>query len=107
MRNVDVKPKMRALTRPLSCGDDNIPIGFMWDGSSVPWFLQGIFHRHRHPVASCRHDFRCKKAKNKADRLYADEQFKIDVKKTSWAITSALGYTGVRIGAFFGIGSNF
>jgi len=107
MRNVEGQPDHRALTAPLVCDDEYIPIDFTWDGSSVPRLFQGFFPRHRHPVASCRHDFRCGRAKNKAERAYADKQFEIDVGKTSWKITSKVGYLGVRIGAFFGIGSNF
>ena len=112
MRTDAEDPKLRRLTRPLSCWNrdgtqESIPIGFGWDGSSVPLIFRGFFPRHDHPVASCRHDWRCGKAKNKADRLYADQQFQIDVGKTSWWITKKFGYIGVRIGAFFGIGNNF
>ena len=114
MRNVPEKPKepnLRALTGPLPYlkfdGDwDVIPVDFEWDGSSVPWFLQGIFPRHRHPIASCRHDWRCGHAKNKAERKFADEEFQIDVGKTSWLVTKKLGYWGVRLGAIFGAGKN-
>ncbi|RLB94627.1 MAG: hypothetical protein DRH26_00735 [Deltaproteobacteria bacterium] len=112
MKNVEGQPKMRELTSPLSCGTQNgniesIPVGFTWDGSSVPWLFQGLFPRHRHPIASCRHDFRCGRAKNKADRKFADEQFKQDVTVTSWKITASVAYVGVRVGSFLGIGSNF
>ena len=112
MRTVNEQPKMRALTAPLLCHTQKgarefIPAGFIWDGSSVPRLFQGLFPRHRHPIASCRHDYRCGKAKNKADREFADWQFRNDVNKTSWKITSEVAYMGVRIGAFFGIGSNF
>jgi hypothetical protein len=112
MRNVEGKPKMRALTAPLSCKmwnelDEEIPFDFEWDGSSVPVIAQGIFPRHRHPIASCKHDFRCKKAKNKEERLWSDKKFKQDVAKTSWKVTAWLGYAGVRIGALFGVGSKF
>ena len=112
MRNEDGAPKLRILTKPLLCkmwdgATDVIPFDFKWDGSSVPFIFQGFFPRHRHPVASCKHDFRCGKAENKEQRKFADEQFQIDVGKTSWKVTSKLGYIGVRIGAFFGVGSNF
>jgi len=112
MKSVEGSPKKRALTKPLSCMSESgmeefIPVGFIWDGSSVPALFQGIFPRHKHPISSARHDWRCRNAKNKADRKYADAQFKKDVGKTSWGITANLGYIGVRIGAFFGVGSNF
>ena len=112
MRTDPDSPKNRILTSPLACKNKDgrmefIPVDFPWDGSSIPWFAKGIFPRHDHPIASCRHDFRCSKAKNKEDRKFADSEFKIDVRKTSWRSTAAIGYAGVRIGAFFGIGSSF
>lgn len=112
MRNVEGDPKARALDAPLPYIQQDgtwkeIEVGFTWDGSSVPRIFQGFFPRHRHPIASCRHDKRCEEATCKEDRAFADAQFKIDVATTSWRITSTLGYIGVRIGAFFGVGSNF
>ena len=109
MRNVPGKPKNRALNHPLLCHNIDgtfcgIPIDFQWDGSSVPFVFQGVFPRHRHPIASCRHDWRCKNAKTPAERKFADKQFRTDVGKTSWWITKQVGYIGVRIGAYLGIG---
>ena len=112
MRSVPGKPLHRALTQPLPYLKYNgieglIPIDFEWDGSSVPFLFQGFFPRHRHPIASCRHDKRCGEAKNKAERKFADQQFQIDVGTTSWWVTKKIGYWGVRIGAFIGIANNF
>jgi len=112
MRNVPGKPNKRALTLPLSCTKINgekgaIPAGFEWDGSSSPLLLRGIFPRHRHPIASCRHDYRCGKAKNPEERAWADKEFEKDVGATSWWITKKLGYMGVRIGAWLGIGCHY
>lgn len=112
MQNVPGKPLHRELSKPLPCKQRNgalgkIPAGFVWDGSSVPRFFQRIFPRHRHPIASCRHDWRCRNAKNAAQRKWADEQFREDVGKTSWWITKQVGYVGVRVGAFFGVGCNY
>ena len=106
MRNVPGRPLNRALDKPLQCknqdgSDGEVPINFEWDGSSVPWIFQQIFPRHNHPIASCRHDWRCHNAKNAAERKWADEQFRDDVGATSWWITKQVGYAGVRIGAFF------
>ena len=111
MRNVPGRHLNRALTRPLDClsmsGEvEEIPAGFEWDGSSVPFVFQGLFPRHNHPIASCRHDFRCKYAKTKAERLFADKEFKRDVGSTSWKITAWCMYAGVRIGDWLGIGWN-
>lgn len=112
MRNVPGKPDHRALIEPLPYKHWDgsiryISAGFEWDGSSVPFLFQGLFPRHKHPIASCRHDKRCGDAKNKAERKFADQQFELDVGTTSWWITKKMGYAGVRIGAFFGIGSSF
>jgi hypothetical protein len=109
MRNVPNKPRNRVLTEPLKYvryggGVGLIPSGFEWDGSSVPWIFQGFFPRHWHPIASCRHDWRCKKAMTPEERLFADKEFERDVGTTSWWITKKVGYLGVRIGAFFGVG---
>ena len=112
MRNVPGTDDARALDAPLPClmpdgTMGEVPTGEVWDGASTPMLLQGIFPRHNHPIASCRHDWRCKHAKNKAERKFADVEFEKDVGTTSWWITKKVGYIGVRIGAFFGIGSDF
>lgn len=109
MRNVPgSKGKMRALDKPLYCenmdGTENyIPVNFKWDGSSSG-LLAPVFPRHNHPIASCRHDYRCGKAKTKKERKWADTQFEKDVGQTSWWITKKIGYVGVRLGSFFGLG---
>jgi len=112
MRSVPGKPDHRALTQPLSCGNPDgsaglVPVNFEWDGSSVPWIFQGFFPRHKHPIASCRHDWRCLHARNPAERKWADKEFEADVGRTSWWVTKKLGYAGVRIGALLGIGCNY
>ena len=112
MRSVPGKPDYRALTQPLRCDNFDgtygyVPVNFEWDGSSVPFIFQGIFPRHKHPIASCRHDWRCLMAKNPVDRRFADKEFEKDVGKTSWWLTKKVGYLGVRIGAFLGIGCNY
>ena len=111
-RTVYNEPLHRALTKSRSCvmpdgHTDIIPVGYEWDGSSVPFFLQGTFPRWRHPIASVKHDWRCEKATNESERKFADEQFEKDVGKTSWWVTKKLGYVGVRFGSFFGIGNRF
>jgi len=108
MKNVPGEPEMRELTHFLpyktnAAGETGvIPAGYKWDGSSVPWLFTRIFPRHRHPIASCRHDWRCEQAKTPEERKWADEEFYRDVRKTSWWITAAIGYSGVRIGAKWG-----
>jgi hypothetical protein len=112
MRNVPGNGKLRALDIPLPIKKMDgsmglVPADFEWDGSSVPWIFQGFFPRHNHPIASCRHDWRCKNARTKAERLFADKEFEKDVGTTSWWITKKFGYAGVRIGAYLGIGNRF
>jgi len=112
MRNVPGSPKHRALTAPLVCKnrdgtEGEIPSEFIWDGSSVPFLFSSIFPRHEHPIASCRHDWRCRYARSPEERAWADKEFELDVGTTSWWITKKVGYIGVRIGAFLGIGVNY
>ncbi len=112
MKTIHEKPLHRELTRPLPADNydgtpGEVPVGFVWDGSSVPFLFQGVFPRHRHPVASCRHDWRCRNAKSAKERKWADKEFEKDVGTTSWWITKKVGYAGVRIGAFLGIGQNY
>jgi hypothetical protein len=134
MRNVPGKPNHRALTSPLKYvkyggGVGLIPVDYEWDGSSselisqsgskfkrffmrfiaepVNFCTRSVFPRHRHPIASCRHDWRCLHAKTWEERLFADKEFKRDVGRTSWWITEQAGYLGVRIGAYLGIGKYY
>lgn len=114
MRNVPGHPDNRALDAELPClmwagwtGPTVVPLDFEWDGSSVPAVFQGIFPRHKHPIASCRHDWRCSNARQPWQRKWADERFREDVGTTSWWITKQVGYLGVRIGAMLGIGCNY
>jgi len=112
MRNVPGTDDSRALDAPLPClmpdgTMGEVPTDYEWDGNSTPKLLQWIFPRHNHPIASCRHDYRCGLAKNATERKFADKEFEKDVGTTSWRITKKVGYYGVRVGAFFGIGSSF
>jgi len=112
MRTVPGRQDDRVLTLPLECkmwtGEtEQIPAGFSWDGNSVPFVFQPLFPRQNHPIASCRHDYRCSKARNAAERAWADLQFQADIATTGWWITAKIGYIGVRIGALLGIGSSF
>lgn len=94
------------LTKPLSCGTGFIPVGFRWNGASVNVVIRGLFPRWKHPIASCRHDYRCGLAKgNKALRKKADVLFKQDTGVKGNKFEQVIGYWGVRCGAFFGVGS--
>lgn len=107
MRNIKGDGDKRQLTRPLPCGSGEIPTDFVWDGSSTPFIFRGLFPRHNHPIASCRHDWRCKHARNAAERKFADREFRKDVGRTSWKITEVVGYLGVRAGAMLGVGVHY
>jgi hypothetical protein len=111
MCNVPGFPKLRELFKPLKYIDcdgieKEIPIGWRWNGSNSEFLgiPNPFFPRFRHPIANCRHDWRCLHAKNKEERLFADKEFKKDVDTTSWKITAEVAYIFVRIGAWFKIG---
>lgn len=98
---------------PLPCGNDYIPIGFQWNGASVGP-LRSLpfigFPKWKHPIATCRHDWRCGLARNRKERKIADMLFKRDIrlgqedkKMITWW-EQFKGYFGVRIGALFTIG---
>lgn len=111
MRNVPGFPDMRALTAPLYCknmdgSDGEVPTDFVWNGNSSGIF-RFIVPRHDHPIASCRHDWRCENAKTPEERLFADQEYRIDTGTTASWIQAQIGYLGVRAGALLGIGSNF
>jgi hypothetical protein len=114
MRNVPPKgDAVRALDAPLPCkmwpgwkGPEEVEVDFEWDGASSGIFAP-LFPKWNHPIATCRHDWRCKHAKNPEQRAWADREFKKDVGTTSWWITKQTGYLGVRAGALLGIGVNY
>jgi hypothetical protein len=96
------------LTEPLPCGNGLILPGFVYNGASSGIFAKlPILHfpKWKHRIATARHDWRCALAKTRAERLFADQRFKIDtgVGGTRWE--QQKGYIGVRIGALFGVGS--
>jgi hypothetical protein len=86
------------LTKPLPCGDELLPIKFKWNGASVGP-LRFVFPKWKHPVATGRHDARCGAALTWEERLFADKEFKEDVRTNgSWWEIHA-GYAAVRAGA--------
>lgn len=110
MRSVRSNLNLRELLEPLPCGDDFVPLCFRWNGSSSGIFQFGWvfnFPRWKHPIASCRHDWRCAIAKNKEERKIADELFREDIGIGGTKWEQLKGYWGVRLGALLGIGNNF
>lgn len=112
MRNVPGYPDLRALTAPLYCknmdgSDGFVPFDFVWNGNSTPLGFRWLIPKQDHPIASCRHDWRCSQAKNTAERLFADQQYKEDISTTAGWLMTQLGYAGVRVGAYLGVGTDF
>lgn len=109
MSNVPADPDSRILTQPLPLslfegGTGNVPRGFIWDGATIPTVFSPfriVFPRHRHPIATCRHDYRCITAKSYKERRWADKEFEKDVGTTSLWLTKKLGYFGVSTRAFW------
>lgn len=105
------KTDWRELTKPLPCGDGEIPAGYQWNGASVGplrSFLFFGFPKWKHPIATCRHDIRCEEAAKhkktnkklyKKLRKFGDKQFKKDVSKGGTWWEKQKGYVGVRIGS--------
>jgi hypothetical protein len=114
----DNNPDLEVLTREYIWRGIIVPIGFAFDGASAPrifWFIIPPFKRTK--KAACIHDWLCRGAKNMKERKVADEAFykalrevRIIDKKTGreksgiarWRCQ--LGYLGVRVGAYMGIG---
>jgi len=106
MQSVPNKLNWLELSRPLPCGDSYIPANFRWNGASSGLFEKLIilnFPKWKHPIASCRHDWRCLKARTKKERAIADKLFYNDIGEGGTKWEQIKGYIGVRIGAFFGV----
>jgi hypothetical protein len=84
-----------------------VPKGFNFDGASAPRAFWPAIPPFKNTVEeSCIHDWLCKNAKNKKDRLFADRLF-LKMLLEDPIINNAraiLGYAGVRVGAFMGYG---
>lgn len=86
-----------------------VPKGFEWNGANSPTVTTWIIPKaHRTLIASCLHDYLCELATCPADRKKADKLFEEELARRGHSkVRSKLGYLGVRLGALFGIGSNF
>ena len=94
--------------KPVPCGTGFIPVGFKYNGASSGIFAKLIvlnFPKWKHRIATCRHDWRCALADTKEKRKFADMMFKRDVAQGGTKWEQIKGYYGVRVGAFFGVGS--
>ncbi len=83
--------------------------GFIFDGASAPrifWAIIPPFKRTK--KASCIHDWLCSKAEGPEDRLVADKLFRLMLKEVEISVVrSTLGYWGVRLGSYLGIGVRY
>lgn len=90
------------------CKYATVPKDFEWDGNSAPVGL--IIKRYSEGFrASLVHDYLCRGAIDAQERKAADEAYRAILVELGlvdpWRIK--LGYLGVRIGAFFGIGVHY
>jgi len=100
------------LSKPFNFNDITIPTGFIWNGASSPGiplarYIAPKFYRNI--KASCVHDWLCSLPQTSEDRAKADKLYyllKKYVEKDD-SIKCVLGYWGVRLGAFLGIGRNY
>jgi hypothetical protein len=99
-KTIPNKPDWRETTQPVPCGEGFIRTGFQWNGASVG-LLRFLFPKWKHPIATCRHDWRCGLAKTWVERRIADKFFKRDVGRTGNGWEVFAGYTGVTIGAIW------
>lgn len=86
-----------------------VPKDFKWNGASVPWFATPIIPKaYKTLEASCLHDWLCADAETPVEREAADRAF-IEVLRGKGfnKVRLKLGYWGVRLGAFFGIGVKY
>ena len=97
------------LLRPFTAHGIEVPSGFIFDGASAPRIFWGIIPPFkRTKKAACIHDYLCSIAKNKGDRKKADDLFKVMLEEEGLNRTRCtLGYWGVRVGAFFGVGVRY
>lgn len=102
-------PDKEELTRDFTAHGITVPKGFIFDGASAPRVFWGIIPPFkRTKKAACIHDWLCANAKNKEDRKKADKLFKVMCEEGGInKARSTLGYLGVRIGAFLGIGVHY
>lgn len=117
----DNNPDLEVVTKEFKYRDIIVPIGFSFDGASAPRIFWGIIPPFkRTKKAACVHDWLCRNAKGPSDRKYADRIFyqmlkevRVIDKETGREkpglnkVRCALGYIGVRIGSYLGIGVHY
>ncbi len=97
-------------TRPFIYDEVEVPSKFPFDGASAPRLVWSIIPPYKYTKkAACIHDFLCRNAKNKQERLYADKKWEKVLRETTEfsKLRIKLGYAGVRIGSWFGAGVHY
>jgi hypothetical protein len=109
---VQFEPEHFILNAPYHFDDIEIPEGFEWNGASSPnipliRFIAPKFYKN--VIASCIHDYKCGLAKNSAERKEADGTYWLAKRfiERDTSVKCDISWAGVRVGAFFGIGSSF
>lgn len=97
------------LAEPFTAYGVTVPPGFRFDGASAPRVFWSVIPPFKGTKkAACVHDWLCKNAKGPLDRHIADLLFYIMLLEAGLnRVRSFIGYMGVRIGAFFGIGVHY
>lgn len=106
LTRTDDDPKVLILLEDFTIHGVTVPKGFRFDGASAPRLFWSVIPPMRETTkASCVHDYLCRTAKSKEDRRKADRLFFKMLREANLNIFRCLiGYLGVRIGAFLGIG---
>lgn len=105
-------PEYLELLEDFHCLGEVIPKGFRWDGASSPNTPIARYvapKYYKNIKASCYHDWMCSKAKSDGDRKEADKWYYVLKKhvEKDGSVGNKLSWLGVRVGAFFGFGSNY
>jgi len=105
----DPNSKVEVLLEPFTAHGITVPAGFKFDGASAPRVFWGIIPPFKQTKkAACIHDWLCKNAKNASDRKAADKLFHTMLQEAGLNKTRCrIGYWGVRVGSFFGVGIHY
>jgi hypothetical protein len=120
MGSVPGKLEWRRLLEPIPCGNDWIPVDFIWDGASSGRWLSPLIPRWRHPIFSCKHDYRnyliremlkqgmsmkeAQKLRKISDQLGRDDIMIGQKNKWVGETEALIAYGGMRFGALLRIG---
>jgi hypothetical protein len=110
LRTETIDNGMERVIEPFHAYGVTVPAGFEFDGASTPRIFWSILPPFKDTkIAACIHDYLCIQARTKEDRLYADKLFYHILKHQGRisGLRALIGYVGVRLGAFAGIGVRY